>query len=324
MSYRGAIISRETFTQWLETPPPLWQTPGWADFRARALGEQAEYWGVFKEEQLVAAGQCFIGGNGAYCPRGPVVKGTLSAEILEALVAVGRQRKVLALTLDPPQSAPCPGFKPVPTAQPETTVVVDLQFSPDEILQQMKPKGRYNIRLAEKHGVVVAPSTEVAAFYQLLQETTARDGFSGYRLAYYQTMVDWLTAQRNGELLLASYQGRVLAGAIIVYDGPTAIYYYGASTQRDRAVMAPYLVQWTAMLRAKERGCTHYDFLGIAPVGATNHPWQGVTEFKLKFGGEVRSYSGGWQYVYRPWLWRMRQWAGRLKRKLRVVCHSRA
>ena len=90
---------------------------------------------------------------------------------------------------------------------------------------------------------------------------------------------------------------------------PTAVYYYGASSDEYRNVMAPYLVQWTAIQEAKKRGCETYDFLGVAPPfdGAqdlrddvVDHPWAGVTSFKKKFGGEGVEFSEPFDLVLRP------------------------
>jgi len=78
------------------------------------------------------------------------------------------------------------------------------------------------------------------------------------------------------------------------------IYYYGASDNHYRKVMAPYLLQWEAIKESKKRGCKYYDFLGIAPEGAVNHPWAGVTQFKGKFGGEVVDYPKAKDLVLKP------------------------
>jgi lipid II:glycine glycyltransferase (peptidoglycan interpeptide bridge formation enzyme) len=49
--------------------------------------------------------------------------------------------------------------------------------------------------------------------------------------------------------------------------------------------MAPFLLQWGAVLKAKERGMKWYDFWGI-----DEKKWSGVTRFKKRFGGKEVSY----------------------------------
>ncbi len=83
--------------------------------------------------------------------------------------------------------------------------------------------------------------------------------------------------------------------------GTQGIYYYGASSHEARALMAPYALQWQAMLRCRTAGCRSYDLFGIAPEGAgSRHPWGGVSDFKAKFGGTVITYPPEQQLVFRP------------------------
>jgi lipid II:glycine glycyltransferase (peptidoglycan interpeptide bridge formation enzyme) len=95
--------------------------------------------------------------------------------------------------------------------------------------------------------------------------------------------------------------------------GNTGIYYYGASDYEHRALMAPYLLQWKAMKQCKEAGCTRYDLLGIAPPDAPeDHPWQGISRFKEKFGGEIITYPPERQIILR----KLAHAGLRLKRKV--------
>jgi lipid II:glycine glycyltransferase (peptidoglycan interpeptide bridge formation enzyme) len=67
--------------------------------------------------------------------------------------------------------------------EPRNTLVVDLTQSEDAILQQMKSKGRYNIRLANRKGVTVVEDGSaqgVADFERLYNETFSRHGISGH------------------------------------------------------------------------------------------------------------------------------------------------
>ena len=125
------------------------------------------------------------------------------------------------------------------------------------------------------------------------------------------------------KLYLAEYQGEIIAGIIVTFFADMAIYYFGASGNRHRNVMAPYLLQWVAMLEAKVRGIGWYDFLGIAPAGAdgavdASHAWAGVTEFKCKFGGVRVDYMPAMELVYNwPMYWAMRclKWVKRAMRR---------
>ena len=62
--------------------------------------------------------------------------------------------------------------------------------------------------------------------------------------------------------------------------------------------MAPHLLQWRQIQKAKELGFKYYDFWGVAPDKASdNHPWTGITRFKKSFGGQGISYVGAYDLI---------------------------
>ncbi|MBI2453506.1 peptidoglycan bridge formation glycyltransferase FemA/FemB family protein [Candidatus Peregrinibacteria bacterium] len=166
--------------------------------------------------------------------------------------------------------------------QPLFTNRIDLRFSDSEILDQMKPKGRYNIRLSEKKGLTVLawPSNSsfplashpvsknavLDAFFSLLQETTQRDRFSGHDRKFYADFLEILGNRGLAKLYLAKNGDTFLAGILVTFFAGSATYFYGASSDSHRELMAPYLLQWVAMKEARKRGCRVYDFFGVSPV----------------------------------------------------------
>src|SRR5690606_18083488 len=200
--------------------------------------------------------------------------------------------------------------RPSHSPQPETTLLLDLHLSESDLLKQMKRKGRYNISLAEKKGVLVKRATTreeqqefASIFYKLLKETTERDGFAGHGEKYYQTMLAELPMS---EIFVAFYDAQPISAAICTYQTERAIYYYGASGNTHRELMGPYLIQWEAIKEAKKRGCKSYDFLGIAPEDAPKtHPWKGITEFKTKFGGQVINFPPAKDIIFHPFLYQL-------------------
>jgi lipid II:glycine glycyltransferase (peptidoglycan interpeptide bridge formation enzyme) len=116
--------------------------------------------------------------------------------------------------------------------------------------------------------------------------------------------------------MFAVTDGETAAGLIAAQFGEEAIYLYGASSTRHRAHGAAFLLQHEAMRWAREAGCTRYDLWGIPPVdqgsseaadgknlaGTRGDDWRGLYEFKVRFGGEVRSYPPTLERRYRPLL----------------------
>lgn len=197
------------------------------------------------------------------------------------------------------------------------TVIIDLTPDPDDLLAAMKSKWRYNIRLAGRKGVTVRVGTpdELAAFYPMVAETAARDGFLIRPEAYYRDVWQRFLETDQAELLLASVGDESVAGLVLFYNGRTAWYMYGASTGEHRPLMPNHLLQWTAIERAKAQGCTRYDLWGAPDVFDESDRMWGVYRFKRGFGGQVVQGLGAFDYpVNRPLYWAFTAALPRLRR----------
>ncbi|MFH1047978.1 MAG: peptidoglycan bridge formation glycyltransferase FemA/FemB family protein [Patescibacteria group bacterium] len=201
------------------------------------------------------------------------------------------------------------GFEYAGQVQPQHTTIVDLSRTESELLAAMKQKTRYNIRIAEKHSVTIREAdrsnahnfvAEFDKFWSLMQETTERDQFQSHDRNYYEKMLDVLSTRKEADLsvrlMFAEVSGEPVAAALVAYFGNTATYLHGASTARHRSAMAPYLLHWFAIRQAKAAGLKKYDFWGVAPEDAPeNHPWSGISRFKMGFGGARINYIGAWE-----------------------------
>lgn len=197
---------------------------------------------------------------------------------------------------------------------PPYTALIDLSQSEEDILQAMKPKGRYNIRLAEKKGVTVdevEPTQEnVALFHKLMEETTQRDSFAWNSLEFYTSFLQLPCSK----LFFARHEEDLLAAAIMLGQGDVMYYYYGASSSKKRNLMAPYLLQWMAIRDAKQADYEIYDFLGVAGDDEKNSPLQGVTDFKIKLSPRKSRVSESYLYVNKSWKYLLIQLLRSLKK----------
>ena len=184
------------------------------------------------------------------------------------------------------------------------TVLVDVAAPEEEIMARMKQKTRYNIRLAAKKGVSVRVGTSAdwAMLYKMYAETSVRDGFAIRDKNYYKTV--WQTFNQPATLnlptcepLIAEVDGEPVAAIFVFYFAKRAYYVYGMSTTNHRNKMPTYLLQWEAMKRAKERGCTVYDLWGAPEVFDESDSMWGVFRFKQGLGGEVVRTLGAWDYA---------------------------
>lgn len=256
-----------------------------------------------------------LGKSWLYLPRGPVFAAGLSDQerisawqsLDEQLRAIAEAERTLFVRLDPPWPITQAGeltsrgwVKAEREVQPKDTLVVDLTKSEDELLAGMHQKTRYNIRLAQKQNIAIAFSTASDAleeFLTLAHDVQARSGFHYHPATYYQAMREALAG--HFEVATATHEQGSLAAHILISFGPTTTYAHGASRSQHRQLMAPHLLQWESMCRAKQAGSTHYDFFGIAPADAApTHSWQGITRFKLGFGGTRESYVGAYDFVF--------------------------
>ncbi len=271
-----------------------------------------------------------------YIPRGPILNNQ-EAEInnqkfLEVLKNLGTNENAIFIKIDPALASAQIDNKILNSKynilvsknlQPKDTLILDLSKPEEEMIANMHEKTRYNIRLAEKKGVQIRWSTpetiqaDLEKFWQLAGQTSSRDKFNYHPKKYYATMLcETLSAQPETKdrknlsirMLIAEKDDKVLGANIIVFFGETVTYLHGASNYAHRELMAPHLLQWESIRKAKLLGFKYYDFWGIAPELNKRpitkdlkqadqdkqyrpHPWAGITRFKLGFGGETVSYA---------------------------------
>jgi lipid II:glycine glycyltransferase (peptidoglycan interpeptide bridge formation enzyme) len=182
------------------------------------------------------------------------------------------------------------------------TALLALDGSEEDWLKRMKQKTRYNLRLAQRSGVVVREATpvEFTDLYKMYAETSVRDGFVIRSQEYYLSV--WQTFFDAGMLspLVAEVEGQKVAGLMLFSFGKTAWYLYGMSTALHREKMPNYLLQWEAMRIAKQKGCQSYDLWGAPDVFDESDSMFGVFRFKEGLGASVLRTGGAWDYVINP------------------------
>jgi len=186
----------------------------------------------------------------------------------------------------------------------KNTVLIDLTPSEDEMLARMKQKTRYNIRLAEKKGVILRVGTQkdFAVLYKMYAETSVRDGFVIRDEEYYQTVWNLFmnSSEPTCEPLIAEVDRQPVAALFVFYFAERAYYVYGMSRDLHREKMPTYLLQWEAMKRARAKGCNVYDLWGAPDVFDESDSMWGVYRFKEGLGGKVVRTLGAWDFAPNP------------------------
>lgn len=295
----------------------LLQSWSWGEFKTRHGWEVVRFAEVTERSTNLAQvlyktrGPVSIG----YLPRGPVfdprdIEGLRN--LFSQIDYASKKRRALYLMVESDRPLPftgnfkCEGFVAgAEHFQPARTVKVPL-LPDEELLAQMHQKTRYSVRLAERRGVELvrrdAAPDAVAIFYDLLEDTSARNEFGIHSRAYY---ADFLEIFGDDALLLfANVDGIPAAGLIAAKFNQEAIYMYGASSTEHRAHGGAFALQFEAMRWAREHGATRYDLWGIPkedPVttplddqkrvaGTRGSDWRGLFKFKTGFGGEIVCY----------------------------------
>jgi lipid II:glycine glycyltransferase (peptidoglycan interpeptide bridge formation enzyme) len=179
-------------------------------------------------------------------------------------------------------------------------LIVDLTRSEDAIIAAMKPKTRYNIRLAQRKGIKVFNATVemLPSFYKIYLQTAKRNGFQPCAYRHFSALFSPVLDVGLSDIffLLASKDQEIIAGAIIAISGRRASYLFGGSANEQRNLMAPYAVHWEGIRRAREKGCLIYDMGSVSPGPDSRHPFYGMYRFKTGFGGKIVHRNGSWDY----------------------------
>ena len=210
------------------------------------------------------------------------------------------------------------GFYPSPMhLTADLTLQLNLNQSEDELLKQMHKSTRYEVRKAKKLKIKTKISQnpeEVREFYNEQLAVAKRHNFIPFAYDFlYQQFLAFL--ETDNVALIHSYLGdQLLASAFIIFYRHEAVYHYGISTEKNARLPGSYACQWAAILEAKRRGQTIYNFWGIAPERQEKHRFAGVGRFKRGFGGEEVSYLPAQDYPLSLLYWGIRGFEGIRKR----------
>ena len=291
---------------------------------------QSEAWGTFRREMGIdvlrvnnlPAGEAgwqltfhkipFTPFTIGYFPKGPLP----TQPIIDELTKIGKQKRAIFIQLEPNSIGNWeleignydlrPSHRPLFT---KYTFVLDLTKSEEELLKAMHPKTRYNLKVAQKHGVVVREDNSSEAFdtyLSLTKETTARQGFYAHNETYHRRMWEILHHAGIARLWTASLHGTILAAWIIFAWEKTLYYPYGASSREHRESMAPTLLLWEIVRWGRLHGYQSFDLWGaLGPHPDEHDPWYGFHRFKQGFNPQLVEFIGSYDLILNPWLYRL-------------------
>lgn len=227
---------------------------------------------------------------------------SIQAKVLENVKKIAKQQRGVFIRIDGVKNLQKFGFRKANISiQPQEEMAIDVVESEEQLLKNMKPKTRYNIKIAQKHGIEIKQCS-FEAFWQLVQKTSKRQNIRPHPKAYYKAILDVLQKYGMVHLYSAIYKKNAVAAAMVVYFGKTAIYLHGGSDDTYKNTMAPYLLHWQILRDAKKAGLQAYNLGGVSK---DKKSWEGITRFKTGFSPstEFSDYGLVWDFPMKKFLY---------------------
>jgi len=267
-------------------------------------GETLLLEGYFKEEILVAVAVIqqlkTKLKQWLHVPHGPLVVNSEQANFwpwwLNHYAKLGASKKMDLVRVSPLVSVEQPidfksaGYKDAAThlVNPELTWVLDITQTEDELLAEMKKSTRYEVRkgLKPDTGFTITVDQNLDAFWELHEATVARQGFVPFTRK--STEKELAAFGDDCAIITVWHQEKALASGVFLFDDNAGYYHQGASVFSKLPAAHAYI--WAAIMEAKKRGCTEFNFWGVCGADETKHPWFGLSKFKRGFGGHQKEY----------------------------------
>ncbi|MFC1627251.1 lipid II:glycine glycyltransferase FemX [Patescibacteria group bacterium] len=314
------ITSKKIWEDFLlkSNQPSFLQSWYWGEFH-QSLDHKIFRLGFYKDQKLIGLALIIKikAKRGTYleCPAGPVIPWSKNhlAFFKKTITKLAKQEKALFLRLrsnilaDPQNTSILQqlGFIKSPMhLHAQTTLLLDLNKSEEDLLANMKKNTRYDIKKAQKLGVKVTTSTnpkDIDTLYQLQLETVTRKNFVPFSKTYLKNQLAIFKPDNKIQLFKASYKGQVLAISFIIFYGQEAVYHYSGSSNQHRNIPASYALQWQAIKKAKALGFKHYNFWGY--TNNPKHRFFGPSLFKKGFGGYQVDYMPAHDLPLSFWYW---------------------
>ena len=304
------------------------------------MGESSWIFGIYDDGKLIG-GSLVVSthakrGDFLYLPYGPLLPEENREEALQELTNFlknfAKENKYSFIRVSPfidetdktKKIFKNAGYKNAPIhVLAETTWLLDIQKSDEELLMNMKKNHRNLIRRCERDGVKIEKKSDpknLVEFNKLHNETAKRHNFHRFSDSYVKKEFS-VFAPDNEVMLFNAYlpstkktvtesekeksthsktknyqstsslvrglpDGRLDSSSVIIFYGNMAAYRHSGSLGLNKKLPTSYLLQWEAIKEAKKRGIRYYNFWGIAPVNAhKKHPFKGITHFKKGFNG---------------------------------------
>ena len=252
-------------------------------------------------------------GRWAYITFGPVIAGDeplAESGLLAEMKNFLRDESVIYLLAQLPYDAKyfgerllADGFIKAPRAlapsNMKATLLLDLKKSEAQLLAEMRATTRHQIRQGLKRGLTVEPggAAELDEFWKLMCALCVRRKITPNpaTVEFFHQLWKQFSPRGWMQNFVVKHEGKTVAAAVAFsFGGCFRVWKIG--WDGEHAGLRPnQMLYWAMICAAKRQGCRLFDFVNIEPGEAA-----GPTEFKLGFGGEVKTLPGVYCYFLNP------------------------
>ncbi len=225
----------------------------------------------------------------SYVPRGPVVNEVNRVELLSTLVEyVKRIHHSVAISIEPDKveySVPQGWKKSKNHILPSKTIILDLNKSDSELLNDMAKKTRQYIRKSASEAMTIEKvrnKSDLDKCLGIYQLTAKRAKFDLHSNQYYYDVFSKLADY--SQVFAAYVDDQPIAFLWLAISADSAYELYGGMNDSGQQLRSNYALKWHAIRKCKEWGLTRYDFGGLLEGG--------VSTFKLGWAESATDLAG--------------------------------
>lgn len=157
-----------------------------------------------------------------------------------------------------------------------------------DIWNQLSSSRKRQINKATKKGAVIEEVTSeemLPIIYEIIKSANSkkvRRRFPPYE--YFENFFRHYVKNGKGKILLLKYQGKIIGGTILGFEGKSIVYclYYWGRSKRYKSVSPTIFTIYSAMRMAEQEGFEYFDFMDVAYINKR----AGRLYFLLQFGGK--------------------------------------
>lgn len=228
-----------------------------------------------------------------YCPLLALDEAS-AHDLVNQAVSLARERRARYLELRAGENALLSARPDLALSDLYVRWTLPLSPNPDNVWATLRKPIQHQVKKSRKLGVTIRVAErkeDMAAYYHLhLLTRCKKHGMPAQPLRYFYELWDTFEAAKSMQLLLAEYEGQVIAGMVLLSSGGTIRYAYGASHERYLHLAPNNLLLWTAITLGCGQGYSTFD------LGRTARDNEGLMEFKRRWGATQESLP----YYYFP------------------------